>query len=117
MQRFQTLRQVEDTLWRQRHRIGGFPYLSCRLADGPGTTRLYFLSCYQQGPISAQQFAWWSRPALGLDYFGAQRMCNRVDNLFEATEECTGVRTWFQGGLDRAGVLQWADAVLVPVQQ
>lgn len=50
MRRFQTLRQVEDTLWCQRYRIGGFPYLTCRLADGPGTTRLYFLTCYQQGP-------------------------------------------------------------------
>lgn len=114
MQRFKTLHQVKDTLWHQRHRFGGFAYLSCQLADGPGTARLYYLSCYQQAPITARQLACWGR--LGLDYFAAQRMCNRVENLFEATEESTGVRTWFQGGLDRAGVLQWADAVFVPAQ-
>jgi hypothetical protein len=108
--RFTSLKQVEAAICRTRKFTGIFPFLSCRLVDGPGTTRLYFLSAYAQGPLTLKQVSRWR--SCGIDYFSAQRLELRIDNIFRHTEAQCCVRTWIQGGLDREGVLQWANAML-----
>ena len=106
--KFTSLKQVKDVLFAKRKFLGYDWFLHCQLADGPKTRRLYFLDGNVQGPLTAKDLRHVHRdyePAVWMRY-----VCRR--NEFKATEEKTGIKTWVQGGLDRDGVIAWANIVL-----
>lgn len=89
--RFKTVKQVQQALWRNRHRIsnGFLPVLHAETADG-NHGRLYFIYLRSYGPQTARRVA-----------IHGHRW--PYENAFAS------ISKWMQGGLDRKELLEWAN--------
>ena len=90
--RFRTVKQVKDALNRNRNRIAnGFcATLHAEHADGAGSTRLYYLYNREYGPLTLQH----------VKVFG---------HIWTLKNAFADISNWIQGGLDKEGLLAWAN--------
>ena len=89
--RFRTVKQVQQALYRNRHRIsnGSCAVLCAEQADG-GFGRLYKLHVRSYGPLTLR----W------VTIHGSRWP---IENAF------SGISNWVQGGLDKKELLAWAN--------
>lgn len=99
--KYTTVKQVDRAI---RKHLGPFATIQAEAADGR-FGRIYKVMAVRQGPLSANRFEAWERR--GTTYEWAQQCEGWTNVLMDHP------KLWIQGGLDRKGLLEWANECLI----